>query len=79
MYKLLYGLALAAVLLGFTNMGAPSGSPAYREAGFLFLAAPVLLLLGGAWHLAATKRCPQCRSRIARAAARCPRCTAVVG
>ena len=74
MYKLLYALALAALLVAVADLQAPAGSPAQLEAGFLLMLAPALAALGFWRHRAATRLCPKCSERVKRAALRCRHC-----
>lgn len=74
MAKVLYGLALVAVLIAILDLQAPPGSRAATEAGFLLLAAPLFALLGLWRSRAVTKLCPHCAERVRLEASKCKHC-----
>jgi len=76
MDKLLFGLAIAAAVIGWGDLDSPKGSRAQVEAGILFLLVPVFLALGLWARHRAGKRCPKCAERVKRAASVCRHCGA---
>ena len=79
MHKLLYGLAVACVVIGLYDAStAIQGSRREVEAGILLLLAPLFAVAGFAVGRATTRACPQCAERVKRQARRCRHCGAEI-
>lgn len=76
MHKWLFGLAVAALVIGLVDIQAPVGSRAAMEGGFLLLAAAALTVAGAVAWWTGTRRCPSCAERVKRAATKCRHCGA---
>jgi len=75
MPKLMYFLAVVAAVIGVLDLSsAQSGSHAELEAGFLFIAVPLLAIAGFVIGRKTTKVCPACAERVKRNASVCKHC-----
>lgn len=78
MHKVLWGLAVIAVVIGVIDLQGPIGSRAAAEGTLLLFIAVVLGVAGLVARARSTRSCPKCAERIKRAATRCPHCQADV-
>lgn len=75
MPKFMYFLAVAAAVIGIMDLSsARSGSQAELEAGYLFIAVPILAIAGFVIGRKTTKVCPGCAERVKRNASICKHC-----
>jgi hypothetical protein len=70
MGKILYGIALFCLVIGFADVAAGAS----REAGVLLLLTPVFAIAGLIFSRLATKKCPHCSERVKKDASKCKHC-----